>query len=327
MAHELTIQNGTAEMAFVGETPWHGLGQELQEGASIKQWQIAAGMNWEIQSVPVSYTTGISNENPYGEDVLGFDGKNVLYRSDNNNPLSIVSDRYQPVQPKEVLEFFRDLVDENGFKIHTAGTLKGGKKFWALAETGNFGEVAKNDGVGGFLLLSTSCDRSLATTARFTTVRVVCNNTLSMAVEENSNNMVSFSHLQSFDHAKVKEKLGNAVASFGGFLQMAKHLQSIRLNSIASEQFLKELIGNPQLEENPAYDVTKSRQYQKIMSLFDCEAKGLSLVGHTKWGMLNAVTEYIDHHNTSRNKDSRLDSAWFGNGEKLKNKAVELLLA
>ena len=63
------------------------------------------------------------------------------------------------------------------------------------------------------------------------------------------------------------------------------------------------------------------------MSLFDGGAKGHELVGHTRWGMLNAVTEYYDHHKPARNNDARLDSAWFGTGDKVKSRAIDLLLA
>ena len=317
MAHEITQRaDGFNEMAFVGETPWHGLGQEIDENSSIEEWQKSAGMDWTINSSPVKFDAE-------GNDQI-YSGQNVLYRSDTHLPLSVVSNRYKAVQPVEVLEFFRDLIDENGFKINTAGTLRGGKRMWALAETGKFGEVCKGDGVGGFLLLSTSCDRTLATTARFTTVRVVCNNTLTMAVNDKSN-CVSFSHIQQFDHEKVKEKLGTAVASFGSFMDMAKVLQKQKLRQAQAQQFVADLI-TPlnQVKDSP---IEENRAYKKIMALFDSEAKGQELVGYSKWGMLNAVTEYVDHHNPSRNNDARLDSAWFGTGDRLKNRAIALLTA
>lgn len=301
-------------MAFVGETPWHGLGQELNEGASFDEWQKAAGMDWAIQTAPVLYT---GNEPLPGV----FKGQNVLYRSDNNEPLSIVTNRYKPVQPVEVLHFFKSLVDENGFKLHTAGTLKGGRRMWALAETGNFGEVTADDKVGGYLLLSTSCDRTLATTARFTSIRVVCNNTLTMAVGDNANT-VSFSHIQKFDHEKVKAKLGNAVGAFGAFMDMAKFLQKQQLDMASAKTFLLQLLQQPQQDFQI---VPETRTYKKILSLYESEAKGFELVEHTKWGMLNAVTEYVDHF-AGHTQDNRLNNAWFGNGERLKNKAKELLL-
>ena len=282
MAHELTQRsNGFVEMAFVGETPWHKLGQELEEGASIEQWQVAAGMDWSIERSPVRF-------NAQGNDQI-YSGQSVLYRSDDNTPLSVVSNRYKPVQPKEVLGFFRDLVAENGFKIHTAGTLMGGKRMWALAETGKFGEVCKGDGIGGFLLLSTSCDKTLATTARFTTVRVVCNNTLTAAVNRDVN-QVSFSHIQQFDHVAVKAQLGNAVESFGSFMEMAKHLQKAKLSAEEAKDFVSFLVATSVQLADEEYDVTTNRAYKKILALFNEEAKGIELVGHTKWGMVNAVT-------------------------------------
>jgi phage/plasmid-like protein (TIGR03299 family) len=315
MSHDLTKRiDGTYEMAFIGETPWHGLGQELQQGASFDEWQKAAGMDWSIQTSPVQFVA------PDSYNV--FKGQNVLYRSDNNEPLSVVTNRYKPVQPVEVLHFFKSLVDENGFKLHTAGTLKGGRRMWALAETGNFGEVTADDKVGGYLLLSTSCDRTLATTARFTSIRVVCNNTLTMAVGDNANT-VSFSHIQKFDHEKVKAKLGNAVGAFGAFIDMGKYLQKQQMNVHASNEFLLNLLRQ---DAQPNEFVYSGRNFNKILSLFETESKGNKLVGHTKCGMLNAVTEYVDHF-AGHTQDNRLNNAWFGNGERLKNKAKELLLA
>ena len=215
MAHELTIRaDGFVEMAFVGQTPWHGLGQSLDQDADMETWRKAAGMDWTIESAPAIYT-------PDGQNVCTFPERFIQYRSDTLAPLSMVSGRYKPVQPSQVLDFFNELVQEHGFKLHTAGTLFGGKRLWALAETGKFGEVTKGDGVGGFLLLSTSCDKTLATTARFTTVRVVCNNTLSMATKRGE--AISFTHLTAWDAEKMRDKIAAQVESFGTFMEMAKH--------------------------------------------------------------------------------------------------------
>ncbi len=107
----------------------------------------------------------------------------MLYRSDTKTPLSVVSNRYQVVQPREVLEFYRDLTEVSGYELETAGVLKGGRKFWALARTGQSTALKGNDQIIGYLLLATSCDGTLATTATPTTVRVVCNNTLTIALD------------------------------------------------------------------------------------------------------------------------------------------------
>lgn len=320
MAHELTIRaDGYTEMAFVGATPWHGLGQALDQNATIEQWRIAAGMDWQIESSPVRYE-------PHGVDgdLLQVARQNVLFRSDNFAPLSIVSERYQVVQPAEVLEFFRDLVEESGFRLHTAGTLFGGKRLWALAETGKFAEVTDGDGIGGFLLLSTSADKSLATTARFTSVRVVCNNTLSLSVQNNAH-CVSFTHARKFDHELMKAKLGKAVASFDSFMEMAKYLEKQRLTAEQADNFVKRILFTAEQLNDPEFISEKSRPYNKILDLFKGEAKGGELVGDTKWALLNSVTEYFDHHHPSRTDDARLNNTWFGNGDMIKNRAVAVL--
>lgn len=316
---EITINSYGAAVA----TPWSEVGGLITPDTSIENWQEKAGMNWEIKSSPVAYGIGDGEMN---QNLEIFTGQNVLWRSDNQKPLSVVSDQYKPVQPKEVLEFFRDLVDENGFTIETAGTLRGGKRMWALAKTGKFGEVCKDDGIGGYLLLSTSCDRTLATTARFTTIRVICQNTLTVALKEKEN-MVSFSHLTAFDHELVKAKLGKAVDSFGSFMEMAKFLQNRKMGAKQAQDFVKELVSGRSQVKREDYDMANNRAYKSIMNLFECDSKGNELVGHSKWGMLNAVTEYIDHHAPNRSQDARLDKAWFGAGELMKKKAQELLIA
>lgn len=319
MAHELTIrENGFAEMAFVGETPWHSLGQKLDQNADMATWRKAAGMDWTLKSSPVHFDAT-------GNDSI-YSGQNVLYRSDTHAPMSIVSDRYKAVQPAEVLDFFKDLVEESGFKLHTAGTLFSGKRLWALAETGKFGEITKDDGIGGFLLLSTSCDRSLATTARFTSVRVVCNNTLSMATADGAD-CVSFTHAREFDHNLMKAKLGLAVESFSAFMAMGQFLQKQQMNVHAAEDFIVKLMETPLSMEYSMFDVRKTKGFTKILDLFEGQAKGSELVGQTKWGMLNAVTEYYDHHLPSRTQDARLNSTWFGTGNALKAKSIQLLVA
>jgi phage/plasmid-like protein (TIGR03299 family) len=324
MSHEITIrENGFAETAFAGETPWHGLGQEINPDATIEEWQVNAGMDWEVVSAPVRYEAHIQKEQ---FEMQEFTGQNVLYRSDTKAPLSVVSNRYHPVQPRDVLEFFRELVDVAGFKIQVAGTLAGGKRMWAIAETGTMGEVVKNDAVGGFLLLSTSCDRTLATTARFTSIRVVCNNTLQMAMQD-KRHLVSLSHLSKFDPQDMQMRLAGAVSTFGSFMEMAQVLQKQKMSQAQAKKFLERLIAPWNQVKRDEAKLEDNRQFKKILSLFEGEAKGQEMVGFTKWGMLNAVTEYYDHHAQSRTDDARLDSAWFGRGDRIKNQAMELLLA
>jgi len=127
MAHQIE------QMAYVGQTPWHGLGNQLTQNQPIEVWAQQAGMDWRIESSDVSYMA----QNERGQSIImPYEEQRVLYRSDTHAPLSVVSQRYQEVQPKEILNFYKDLTEQSGFELETAGVLKGGKKFWALARTG-----------------------------------------------------------------------------------------------------------------------------------------------------------------------------------------------
>lgn len=165
-------------MAYAGERPWHGLGNKLGQQQPIEVWKQQAGMDWRIDEAEVRYVTGSNNIGV----INAFPEQKVLYRSDTKAPLSVVSKRFQVVQPGEILEFYRDLSACNGFELETAGVLREGRKFWALARTGQSTMLKGRDKVNGYLLLATACDGTLATTAQFTSVRVVCNNTLAIAL-------------------------------------------------------------------------------------------------------------------------------------------------
>lgn len=321
MAHELTIRaNGKAEMALVGEAAWHGLGQYLPAGASIEEWQVAAGMDWKIQRSKVRYSTG--------EELLEIPDQHILFRSDTKAPLGNVSDKYKIVQPGAVLEFFRDLVDEAGFSLETAGTLFGGKRFWALARIGEDAVVAGEDRVGGFLLLNSSCDGSSRTSARFTTVRVVCNNTLTMATQGKAE--VAVSHKSEWKPGQVKDTLGIARGEFATFMQQAKALSKKRMSQLAAADFVRKLLLDTGVTRK-ADEVHETSGYKSIMNLFAGSAMGGTLMSAegSAWGLLNAVTEHVDHSAGTKRKsqDHVLWNAWYGPGEALKNAALKQALA
>ena len=190
-------------MAYTGQTPWHQLGHALPKKQSIDVWSQAAGMQWKIQETPVRYMATGDADALYGE-ALEFPEQKVLYRSDTHAALSVVSQRYKVVQPQEVLEFYRDLSEVAGFELETAGVLKAGRRFWALARTGKSACLKGNDVVHSYLLLATSCDGTLATMAIPTSVRVVCNNTLAIALQGASAGAIKVPHSTHFDAQAVK---------------------------------------------------------------------------------------------------------------------------
>lgn len=326
MSHALTERsNGSIEMAYRGATPWHGLGQSLEAGQSIEQWIDAAGMDWNICRSRVRY--GAADAPRIIED------QHVLFRSDTKDALGIVSNKFKIVQPREVLEFFRDLTEDAGFQLETAGTMFGGRRFWALAHIGE-SAVIRNaaDMVGGYLLLCTGADGTLATTARFTTVRVVCNNTLGMALHGKAAREAKMTHRSVFDPARMKDELGIARDSFSAWVRTMCALATEDCDIGKAEALTFKLMTdkdwhNASQEERGVTATTNG--FKKILALFSGEGQGANMSGvsGTAWGWLNAVTEYTDHHVRARSVDNRLDSAWFGNGDKLKTKALDLLTA
>jgi phage/plasmid-like protein (TIGR03299 family) len=201
-------------MAYVGETPWHQLGSALPPKQPIEVWAKQAGMDWTIQETPVRFMT--ERAGALGS-ITTFPDQKVLYRSDTKAPLSVVGSRYQVVQPREVLEFYRDLTEISGYELETAGVLKQGRKFWALARTGKEASLKGSDVVRGYVLLATSSDGSLATTATPTSVRVVCQNTLAIALN-GATRAVRVPHSTAFDAQAVKKELGIAVSQWDSFL-------------------------------------------------------------------------------------------------------------
>jgi len=312
------------QMAYVGETPWHGLGNSLSPKQPLEVWAQQAGMNWKIEESPVHF---MSDRVAHLGTINIFPEQKVLYRSDSKQALSVVSQRYKVVQPREVLEFYRDLTDMAGYELETAGVLKGGKKFWALAKTDQSIALKGNDQVHGYLLLATSCDGSLATTATPTTIRVVCNNTLSIAVN-GATQAIKVPHSTRFDAQSVKQKLGVAVSQWDTFMYQMRTLSERKVKSHEEMNYLLRVLCDVQPSNNKPAPLRNERALKTVKSLYDGQGRGSELAAAkgTAWGLLNAVTEFVDHEKRARSLEHRIDSAWFGQGAAIKQRALEAAL-
>ncbi|KVX99769.1 hypothetical protein WL10_28170 [Burkholderia ubonensis] len=306
-------------MAYVGQEPWHGLGHKLAPQQPIEVWADRAGMNWTIESSEVRYVSGASGIG----SIHAFPDQKVLYRSDTKAPLSVVSARYQVVQPREILEFYRDLTEVGGFELETAGVLREGRKFWALAKTGQTGALRGKDQVKGYLLLATACDGTLATTAQFTSVRVVCNNTLAIALGDGTG-VVKVPHRSQFDAAAVKRQLGIAVSSWDAFMVRTKAMAERKVTDSAADAFFRRVLTYTVTNPGERDGMTvNERAVRAVGELYAGRGKGAQLpsASGTAWGLLNSITEYVDHHRRARSDDHRRDAAWFGQGALIKQKA------
>ncbi|HGW3736368.1 DUF932 domain-containing protein [Acinetobacter baumannii] len=335
-------------MAFVGDTPWHGLGNPLSPNQPIEVWAQQAGMDWRIESSNVSYMA----KNERGQNILmPYEEQRVLYRSDTHAPLSVVSQRYQEVQPKEILEFYRDLTEQSGFELETAGVLKGGRKFWALARTGQSAALKGKDVSNGYILLATACDGTLATTAQFTSIRVVCNNTLAIALKgQNSNaGVVKVPHSTKFDAEKIKQQLGISVRAWDEHMYEMKQLSQRKVTQREAAAYFDAVFNNTtmsiaeqddniiQFYRNVATQAQanskekpepNAKSMSKAMEMFNGQGRGASLSSakDTAYGLLCSMTEFIDHERRAMSIDHRLDSAWFGSGGVIKQRGLEQAL-
>lgn len=338
MAHELDMTLGRAAIAFRGDTPWHGLGETIQPDDDLDTIRYKAGLEYAVERTEVCYATNAVNLDGHWETTIRrMPERVVLYRNDTNTPLSVVSDKYQVVQPADVISFYKDLVADYGFQVEVVGGLKGGRKIWALANTNEALNLRGGDKVKGYLLLATSYDGTMATQARFTSVRVVCNNTLTMARSEGKPN-VTVPHSTVFNAAAVKQAL-NISSTWNNFTNNVTALSNRQVNAAETTQFLLNAYYNLASKDDlqtylhdAKFNYEKRERNLKAFlermqgHLFNSPGAHLESARGTLWGVLNAVTRDIDFTEKRSGADGRLDTAWFGSGEILKNRAMELAL-
>lgn len=340
MAHMIDMTNARANIAVTGEAPWHGLGANLPAGQPIEVWAKAAGLEHEVRRAAVEF--GYTDAEGAAHRSMWAD-RQVLYRSDTSSPLAVVSADYKIVQPSTVLGFFDRLCRHNGFTMETAGSLDGGRRVWALARVGDGAPVIGHDVVRPYVLLATSYDGSMSTTAKMTSVRVVCHNTLSYSVgshgssgeRDTDRSCIRVPHSVDFNEDEVRLDLGIALTGFDRFLIEARLMAKRAVNDKFATEFLRQLLPPPVRTEvmkdgtkvvKPA-PIEESRAYKSIMALFRGEAMGSGMpeANGTAWGLVNAVTQHVDW-TRGRSTETRMNSAWFGNGAGLKDKARDLML-
>lgn len=319
MAAEITIRtNGKAEFAHTGSKNeiWHKLGVELTPGASIETWIIESGLDWKInKSTPQFCTVG---------GMKDFSGKQILSRSDTYEPLSIVSDDYKVVQPGQVLEFFRDLTTLHGMELSCAGSLFGGKKFWATASIGSQFEAAAGDLVNGYLLLVTSADGTMATSAKLSSIRTICNNTLTAALADNQK-IYKTSHRKEWDPEAVKLDMGLVSKSWVEFSKNIKRLAEIPVTDNFVKTYFQKKFYTPDVlveDQSPA----RIKEVSTLIDLYNSGA-GAEYSKGSLWGILNAVTDsYSNGTKPPKDLGKQFFNSNFGRADSIKSDVFEDLM-
>ena len=297
-------------MAYAGEVPWHGLGVRVPADLHPTQMLQKAGLDWTVRKVPAYADVA-------GQRVAV--GRSALVRDSDDSILDVVSDDWNVLQNAEAFEFFHDFVANGDMEMHTAGSLRDGQLVWALAKVNDGFELFKGDQVDSYLLFSNPHKYGWSIDVRFTPIRVVCNNTLTLSLNTSSKNFVKVSHRRQFDGDMVKETLGIAKEKLATYREMAQFLGGKRYTAPKLVEYFKNV-----------FPVTGGPEKKKEMSI--SASKALDVV-HTQpgaqfaegswWSAFNAVTYMVDHK-LGRSQDNRLTSAWFGQGKKVKADALEL---
>lgn len=327
MAHEIDMTTGRAAIAYAGESPWHKLGTRFDELMTSAQALEAAGLNFTVEKHPAFYIDDLGNPRRIPH-------RFATVRSDTKNALGTVGAGYTPIQNAEAFDFMDSIVLEGGVRYEVAGSLWGGATVWMLAKLPKQVVVSHDDVTDCYLLLTNNHDGSRACSVAFTTVRVVCANTLGLARSGRLKHECKIRHIGNVADklAQAREVLGLAQAEFDEYGQKARAL-SFREYRRQQEvdEFIAGVLGVKAME-----DMTKQQKTVRstILDLIET-GRGTDLPGvkGTYWGLLNAVTEYVDHERSSRvingnNADEvRLEAVTWGGGAAMKQRAFELALA
>lgn len=295
-------------MAYAGEVPWHGLGVPVPDDLSPAQMLEKAGLDWNVYKQPAFAEIN-------GEKISV--GWSALVRDSDNSILDVVSNDWNPIQNSEAFEFFDEYCRMGDMDMHTAGSLKNGQIVWALAKVKDSFDLFKGDQVDSYLLFTSPHKFGQSIDIRFTPIRVVCNNTLTLSLSTKSDNVVKVSHRRVFEPDQVKEQLGIATDKLAKYKEMATFLGSKKYNQDRVKDYFKEIFPSLSSKEN----TEMSRNAAKAFDVLH-KQPGANYAEGTWWQPFNAVT-YLTDHVVGRSAESRLNSAWFGPNKSLKLKALE----
>ncbi len=322
-------------MAFAGEVPWHGLGVPVEDTMTPEEMLEAASLNWTVSKRP-AYTIDAPTWN---EDVglLNAEGHHFIVRDTDNSVLSACGEDYVPFQNADTFRFFKKFVSNGDMKMETAGSLKDGQDIWGLAKLESNFELPGGDRIEGYLLIDSPHVSGKALQIMFTPIRVVCANTMALALSGEGKRFRVL-HLQAFDDEimnAAEEALGISETKMTEFQERATFLSGKQAKPLDVQKFIAELF-MPQLliergKQGIANDVpladeftrTAEQVHDAVLSSPGAELKSAE---GTWWGAVNGVTYVMDHtkRESERVKGGALYSSWFGPNAATKRRAFEL---
>ena len=325
MAHEI------GEMFYYGEVPWHGLGRPIERPATIDEALVAAGLDWDVDLVPIATAESPPSPAPHRVAVVRRDRE----PGDPNRVVGVVHPEFRPLQNREGAQIFDRLFDAGARKYHTGGYLRNGEVVWLLARLPDDIVVERDDVLETYLLYSNSHDGSAAIDIRLTTVRVVCRNTLSFALASGAADRAFRRR-----HRDDPDVLEEEARSFFAFVRRqaeatARQLQTLAtlpLDDEAFRRFLWRILPEPAVPAAAGTNPSAARAHATRVENLEqartdiVRVRSDGIPGHgvppeptTWWGAVNAVTAWVDHLRPV--SGDRYAHALFGVGDRLKSMA------
>ena len=313
MAHEVET------MAYAGEVPWHGLGVPVSNDLTPAQMMKKAGLDWTVEQID-SYVMVGDKKVPTG--------MKALVRSSDNKVLTNIGQVWNPVQNEDAFNFFSEYVMKGDMEMHTAGSLKGGQLVWALAKVKESFDLFGGDTVESYLLFSNPHKYGFSIDVRFTPIRVVCNNTLSLSLEAKAERSVKVGHRTEFNANEVKKALGIASAKLHEYKDMAEFLGSKRYNIDSLVEYYNTVFPRTADKRVQNQKLSIETLSKNAKAAFDAieQQPGAKFAEGSWWQAFNSVT-YVTDHLQGRNADNRLYSSWFGGNQVRKRDALKTALA
>ena len=312
MAHEVET------MAYAGEVPWHGLGVPVSNDLTPAQMMKKAGLDWTVEQID-SYVQVGDKKVPTG--------MKALVRSSDNKVLTNIGQVWNPVQNEDAFNFFSEYVLKGDMEMHTAGSLKGGQLVWALAKVKESFDLFGGDTIESYLLFSNPHKYGFSIDVRFTPIRVVCNNTLSLSLEAKAERSVKVGHRTEFNADEVKKALGIASAKLSQYKEMAQFLGSKRYNIDNLIEYYNTVFprtADKRVQNQELSVETLSKNAKAAFDAIELQP-GAKYAEGSWWQAFNSVT-YVTDHLQGRNPDNRLYSSWFGGNQIRKRDALKTAL-
>jgi len=321
MAHEIQEKD---TMFSVNEIPWHRLGTVLPIAPTIEEGIMVAKLNWEVGTKELAVVPELGGEL--------IKTHVATYRKDDGAILGVVGKNYKVLQNREAFQFFQPFLDAKEASLETAGSLMNGRRVWILAAMNRPDSVIvskSDDRIKKYILMSNSHDGTLAIRIGYTPVRVVCNNTLTMAIQNGGSQLLKVKHTGDIVKTleEIREVINIADQSFESTAEQFRILASREINRKDLEKYVKIVFATPKQEEEALItgeELTSGKRVMgRITELFE-KGRGNDLPGvkGTMWAAYNSVTEYLQYERGT-NESTRLDSLWFGTGAAMNKKALK----